>query len=169
MGNIAENVRRFFHPAAINDMLATFVPDINCNVLDVRLSTLHSFPATHLSQSLLSSQYYLVTFLPMSHPQTYLPMLVRLWESVNSSMFDQRMFEFLSLLAEMHVDPTISDPAKIESIPDDERSEGEKRPQWAHDDTRDSSKWGGLYNDVGIFTEHAWNLIMSKCLSSMGE
>lgn len=151
MGNIAENVRRFFHPAAINDMLATFVPDINCNVLD----------------SLLSSQYYLVTFLPMSHPQTYLPMLVRLWESVNSSMFDQRMFEFLSLLAEMHVDPTISDPAKIESIPDDERSEGEKRPQWAHDDTRDSSKWGGLYNDVGIFTEHAWNLIMSKCLSSM--
>jgi hypothetical protein len=36
MGFIAENARRFFHPSAVEDMLATFVPQINANNLDVR-------------------------------------------------------------------------------------------------------------------------------------
>jgi len=35
MGHIAETVRRFFHPAAINDMLAAFVPGINGTDLNV--------------------------------------------------------------------------------------------------------------------------------------
>ncbi|KAG1716353.1 hypothetical protein ID866_837 [Astraeus odoratus] len=151
MGCIAETVRRFFHPAAINDMLSTFVPGINGTNLD----------------SVLSSQYYILTFLPLTHPQTYLPMLTRLWESINSYMFDERMLGFLSQLAEMHVDPTVSDPTKIESIPDDERSESEERPQWNNNDLRWPSKWSGLYKDVGIFTEHEWNFIMCKCLASM--
>ncbi|KIO02352.1 hypothetical protein M404DRAFT_27957 [Pisolithus tinctorius Marx 270] len=151
MGHIADTVRRFFHPAATNEMLATFVPGINGTNLD----------------SILTSQYYLLTFLPLTHPQTYLPMLTRLWESINSYMFDERMLEFLSTLTEMHVDPTISDPAKVESIPDDERSEGEDRPCWGRDDLSASPKWSGLYKDVGIFTEHEWNFIMCKCLASM--
>ncbi|KAL4069445.1 hypothetical protein J3A83DRAFT_4095440 [Scleroderma citrinum] len=151
MGYIADTVRRFFHPAAINDMLAVFVPGINGTDLN----------------SILSSQYYLLTFLPLTHPQVYLPMLTRLWESINSYMFDERMLDFLSQLAEMHVDPTVSDPAKIESIPDDERSESEARPQWRNDDVRGPSRWAGLYKDVGIFTEHEWNFIMCKCLASM--
>lgn len=151
MGHIADTVRRFFHPAATNEMLATFVPGINGTNLD----------------SILTSQYYLLTFLPLTHPQTYLPMLTRLWESINSHMFDERMLEFLSTLAEMHVDPTISDPAKVKSIPDDERSEGEDRPCWGRDDLSASPKWSGLYKDVGIFTEHEWNFIMCKCLASM--
>lgn len=96
-------------------------------------------------------------------------MLTRLWESINSYMFDERMLEFLSRLSEMHVDPTISDPAEIESIPDDERSESEERPQWSHDDLRSQTSWPGLYKDVGIFTEHEWNFIMCKCLASMGK
>lgn len=37
MGYIAENARRFFHPAAINDMLSTFVPNINGTDLNVSL------------------------------------------------------------------------------------------------------------------------------------
>ena len=35
MGYIAENVRRFFHPAAIDEMLSTFLPPMNCTSLNV--------------------------------------------------------------------------------------------------------------------------------------
>jgi hypothetical protein len=37
MGYTAENVRKFFHPAAIDAMLETFVPLINGTSLDVRV------------------------------------------------------------------------------------------------------------------------------------
>lgn len=98
-------------------------------------------------------------------------MLFRLWESLNSYIYDERMLQFLSRLSEMHVDPTASDPRKIEEIPDDERSEGEGRPNWNKDDLDHKLKlrWPGLYKDVGIFTEREWNLIMCKCLASMGQ
>ncbi|ESK98482.1 membrane protein [Moniliophthora roreri MCA 2997] len=150
MGYIAENSRRFFHPAAINDMLSTFLPLLNGTQLD----------------TILSSQYYLLSFLPLSHPQSYLPMLFRMWESINSYMYDERMLHFLAKLAETHVSPEVSDPRKIAEIPDDEVSHGETRPQWSKDEARDDF-WPGLYKDVGIFTEHEWSLLMCKCLASM--
>lgn len=118
----------------------------------------------------MSSQYYMLTFLPKSHPQSYLPMLFRVWHSINSYNYDERMLQFLSQLAEMHVDPTISDPKRVEDTPDDARSPGEGRPGWAKDDLKHDSrmKWGGIYKDVGIFTEQEWQHIMCKCLASMG-
>ncbi|KAF5355656.1 hypothetical protein D9756_004216 [Leucocoprinus leucothites] len=152
MGYIADNARKFFHPAAINDMLSTFVPLIDGTSLD----------------SVLSSHYYLMTFLPLSHPQTYLPMLLRVWESMNSYKYDERMLHFLAKLSEMHVVPEVSDPRKITQIPDDVISEGETRPKWSKTSSqRDESYWPGLYKDVGIFSEHEWNVIMCKCLVSM--
>ncbi|KAI0374438.1 hypothetical protein BV20DRAFT_1049238 [Pilatotrama ljubarskyi] len=151
MGYIAENVRRFFHPAAIDEMLSTFLPMMNGTSLN----------------SILASQYYMLTFLPLSHPQSYLPMLFRVWESVNSYMFDDRMLQFLSRLAEMHVDPTVSDPQRIEEIPDDARSEGEGRPNWPKDDLETKWRWSGLFSDVGIFSDTEWNFIMAKCMTSM--
>ncbi|KAL0950828.1 hypothetical protein HGRIS_007590 [Hohenbuehelia grisea] len=151
MGYIADNSKRFFHPAAIEEMLNTFVPLIN----GVDLNTV------------LSAQYYLLTFLPNSHPQSYLPMLFRLWESINSYMYDERMLHFLADLAELHLDPSVSDPQRISEIPDDARSEDEARPRWSHDDMNGHTKWGGLYKEVGMFTEQEWNLIMCKCLASM--
>lgn len=39
MGYVAENVRRFFHPAAIDEMLSTFLPSMSCISLNV--STVH--------------------------------------------------------------------------------------------------------------------------------
>lgn len=117
---------------------------------------------------MLAAEYYMLTFLPLSHPQSYLPMLFRIWESVNSYLFDERMLHFMSRLAEMHVDPTVSDPHRIEAVPDDAKSEGEERPNWSKPDLETKWPWSGLYQDVGIFTEHDWNFIMSKCLASMG-
>ncbi|OCH96655.1 hypothetical protein OBBRIDRAFT_787227 [Obba rivulosa] len=151
MGYIAQSVRRFFHPAAIDDMLSTFVPLLN---------------GTNLSHT-LAAQYYMLTFLPLTHPQSYLPMLFRIWESINSYMFDDRMLQFLARLAEMHVDPTVSDPKKIEEIPDDEQSEDERRPSFAKDDLETKWRWDGLFQDVGIFREHEFNFLMCKCMASM--
>ncbi len=110
----------------------------------------------------------MVTFLPLSHPQSYLPMLFRLWESINSYMFDDRMLQFLARLVEMHVDPTVSDPQRIQNIPDDARSEGEERPNWSKEDLETKWKWSGLFSDVGIFSEADWSFIMAKCMASMG-
>lgn len=120
-------------------------------------------------QSLLSSQYYLLTFLPRSHPQLYLPMLFTIWKSVNSYMYDDRMLQFLAKLAEMHLDPSISDPKKIQEIPDDELSPEERRPNWSSDDLKSNYHWAGIYNSVGIFTDLDWQFIMCKCLASMGK
>ncbi|KAJ7597613.1 hypothetical protein C8J56DRAFT_1001469 [Mycena floridula] len=151
MGYMADNARRFFHPAAIEEMLSVFVPQIDSNLLD----------------SILASQYFLLTFLPLSHPQAYLPMLFRMWESLNSYMYDERMLAFLAKLVEAHVSPEVSDPRKIAELPDDERSEGEQRPKWSNDDLGATGVWPGIYKDVGIFTDHEWHLIMCKCLASM--
>ncbi|KAI9438389.1 hypothetical protein F5148DRAFT_883735 [Russula earlei] len=151
MGAIASTVQRFFHPAAIDQMLEIFVPTIN---------------GTNLN-SLLSSQFFMLTFLPQSHPQSYLPMLFRLWESVNSYMFDERMFHFLAQLVEIHVDPTISDPKTIDEIPDDARSENEGRPNWNKNDLSSTGLWTGIFKDVGIFADYDWHFIMCKCLASM--
>ncbi|GBE78103.1 hypothetical protein SCP_0109850 [Sparassis crispa] len=151
MGYIADNVRRFFHPAAIDEMLSTFVPMMKGTSLN----------------SMLAAQYYLLTFLPLTHPQSYLPMLFRLWESVNSYMYDERMLQFLSTLSETHVDPTVSDPRRIEQIPDDAESDDEGRPMWPKDDLRTKWRWSGIYQDVGIFNDHDWHFLMCKCLASM--
>ncbi len=96
-------------------------------------------------------------------------MMFRLWESFNSYKYDEQMLQFISKLAELHVNPEISDPKRIEEIPDDELSEGEGRPKWDLNSSRNSGPWQGLYNHVGIFTDHEWNLLMCKCLASMGE
>ncbi|KAJ7462702.1 hypothetical protein B0H11DRAFT_2310714 [Mycena galericulata] len=151
MGYIAANSRRFFHPAASNEMLSVFVPLLNATDLDY----------------VLAAQFYLLTFLPLTHPQTYLPMLFRIWESINSYMFDERMLDFLACLVEMHVASDVSDPRKAVELPDDAKSEGEGRPQWSEDDLNTASPWLGIYKDVGVFTEHEWSLLMCKCINSM--
>ena len=95
-------------------------------------------------------------------------MLFRMWESVNSYVYDERMLAFLAQLAELHVDPTVSDPTRIGTIPDDARSDDEGRPNWPRDDLKHDGPWRGITKEVGIFTETEWNLIMFKCLASMG-
>jgi proteasome activator subunit 4 len=91
-------------------------------------------------------------------------MMFRLWEAINSYAYDERMLFFLSKLAEMHVDPAISDPKRVNEIPVDW---GESpRVRWSKHET--SEDWKGLYKDVGIFTEGEFSHIMCKCLASMG-
>jgi proteasome activator subunit 4 len=90
--------------------------------------------------------------------------MFRLWEAVNSYAYDERMLHFLSRLAEMHVDPTISTPKRVDEISVD----WEDGPQvkWPRHDLSDD--WRGLYRDVGMFSDDEWSYIMCKCLISMG-
>ena len=96
------------------------------------------------------------------------------WNSVNAelelSAYDTVAYSrsFLSQLAEIHVDPTVSDPKRIEKIPDDAISDGEGRTKWDRSDLETNGEWRGLWKDVGIFTDAQWDTIMAKCLTSMG-
>jgi proteasome activator subunit 4 len=63
MGNIASCSRRFFHPAAIDEMLSTFVPLIDGTSLDVR-SPLPFLIAMVPDITLLYAEYTLVAILP---------------------------------------------------------------------------------------------------------
>jgi proteasome activator subunit 4 len=63
----------------------------------------------------------------------------------------------------------VSDPKRIEEIPDDATSTGEGRPNWDHSDLESNGEWSGLWKDVGIFTYVQWDTIMAKCLTSMGQ
>lgn len=69
----------------------------------------------------------------------------------------------------MHVDPTVSNPKRIHQIPDDVISNGEARPTWDQSDLETPGEWHGLWKDVGIFSDVQWDIIMAKCLTSMGQ
>ena len=91
--DLAETAQRFFPASEADDMLRTFLPKMDGSNLN----------------SVIATQAFLVHFLPISHPQRWLPTMFRLWESFNSSLFDDQMLDLLARLAEMHVtDPTIS-------------------------------------------------------------
>ncbi|KAG9025662.1 hypothetical protein FRB95_009933 [Tulasnella sp. JGI-2019a] len=112
MGTVAEMSRRFFHPACGEEMLDIILPGFNGMSLN----------------SILATQYYLNTFLPLSHP-TWLPMMMRLWSTINSEMFDDRHFSLLAQLAEIHIIPDISNPSRIKDIPDDARIDENGLPE----------------------------------------
>jgi proteasome activator subunit 4 len=92
-------------------------------------------------------------------------MLFRVWESINSWSYDERMLGFLSKLAEMHVDPTVSDPKRIDEVPYDS---GDPPPHVRWERRDPDGPWQGLYKSVGIFGDDEWSIIMCKCLASMG-
>lgn len=92
-------------------------------------------------------------------------MLFRVWESINSWSYDERMLGFLSKLSEMHVDPMVSDPKRIDEIPYDS---GDPPPKVSRETRDPDGPWQGLYKSVGIFSDDEWSIIMCKCLASMG-
>jgi hypothetical protein len=51
MGYMADNARRFFHPAVINDMLSTFVPLIDGTKLDVGSGSFQPLAVFNLIQT----------------------------------------------------------------------------------------------------------------------
>jgi hypothetical protein len=73
MGYIADNLRRFFHPAAIEEMLSTFVPQMNGTELNVRPRQ-PSCPRKLFSYA--SLEYPSVTILYANLPPTDTPSII---------------------------------------------------------------------------------------------
>ena len=88
---------------------------------------------------MLGSIPVLLSFLPLSYPQTYIHSLFSIWEAFNSNIVDDRMIEFMSDLAEEHVSGTAG-----------HLGEG-----------------GSVWQDVGIWKGDQWAFLMGKCLGSM--
>ncbi|KAG6381418.1 armadillo-type protein [Boletus reticuloceps] len=82
----------------------------------------------------------LTSFLPPSHPHLYLPVVFKLWEAFNSFSMDDRFLELAGNLAEEHV------AGKAGNF---------------------GEEGGAQYQDVGIWSEQEWNLLVSKGFESM--
>jgi proteasome activator subunit 4 len=72
--NLAAECQRFFAPYEAPEMLATFLPRLNGTKLDTVIAT----------------QAFLSHFLPLSHPTSWLPAVFKLWESFNSTFWDEQ-------------------------------------------------------------------------------
>ncbi|PAV21860.1 ARM repeat-containing [Pyrrhoderma noxium] len=118
--HLAEMCKRYFSSKEIRNILKTLLPLIT-------------------PDTVLGSIPVLLSFLPLSYPQTYIHSLFSIWEAFNSNIVDDRMIEFMSDLAEEHVSGTAG-----------HLGEG-----------------GSAWQDVGIWKEDQWAFLMGKCLGSM--
>ncbi|UZJ50775.1 hypothetical protein CBS101457_000095 [Exobasidium rhododendri] len=149
--DLAEYAQRFYDPREAEEMLKEMLPMMDGSSIN----------------SILATQSLLVHFLPISHPQSWLPAMFRLWESFSSSLFDDQMLDLLARVAEMHVeDPRMSSGQSLHEtgIHADDHKAGET----VNDTNGTQESVDGLWNEVGIFTEEQFALIMSKCLRSAG-
>ena len=93
-----------------------------------------------LFQTVLIIIPVLTSFLPLSRPQEYLPVLFSVWETFNSKIVDDRLIELMADMAEEHVSGTAGFYGEEGSAP---------------------------WSDVGIWSETQWTFLVSKCLGSM--
>lgn len=145
--DLAEDAQRFFDPDEAEAMLQELMPSIDGISKD----------------SLIGATGLLVHMLPITHPQRWLPTMFRLWESFSSTVFDEQMLDLCARVAEMHVE----DPRMSSQKSKDEMGMFADKQREQHESQAPISE-SGLWNDVGVFTEHQFALIMTKCLRSAG-
>jgi proteasome activator subunit 4 len=165
--SLTEFSQRFFPPHEIPSMLQTFLPRLSASL-----------------NSILATQAFCCHFLPLSHPQYYLPAVFKLWEAFNSGIWDEQWLDLVERLAVKHLDPGQSDPAIVEELRQIAKNKGEwveekirvedmlGAPKGDDEVMKDAEtvegEWKGIRKDVGIFTEQQFGLIMTKCLRAMG-
>lgn len=120
-------------------------------------------------------------FLPYSHPQYWLPALFQVWDGVNTGVYDEQMLDLLAQLSVTHLNPKVSNPKRLETIPKTALnigSEGEDAfegdefdvdddPE-EEDNAPEDGSWRGIRKEIGILTEKEFQMVMTKCLRSMG-
>ncbi|KAH8929547.1 hypothetical protein BT69DRAFT_1292546 [Atractiella rhizophila] len=129
---LCEHAQRFFPvtPNTVKEILSTFLPKLEGN---------------HLN-SLISTQAFLVHFLPMSERnaiELVLPVVFRLWEAFNTRIWDE---QWLDLCARA----------------------GERVAKNEAEESGREGKDGEGWKDVGIFSEEQWEFICTKLLRGMG-
>jgi proteasome activator subunit 4 len=150
--DLAEYAQRFYDPQEAEEMLREMLPMMDGSSIN----------------SILATQSLLVHFLPISHPQAWLPAMFRLWESFSSSLFDDQMLDLLARVAEMHVeDPRVS---SVQSMKETGIHSDEYQAEASSSSSIEETSEEGepMWNEVGIFTEAQFSLIMTKCLRSAG-
>lgn len=142
-------------------MLQTFLPRLSSSL-----------------NSVLATQAFCVHFLPLSHPQYYLPAVFKLWEAFNSSIWDEQWLDLMEWLSIKHLDPALSDPDVVDELREMARERGEMYlPEGPRVEESvpveeawkgGAGEWKGLRREVGIYTEAQFASIMTKCLRVMG-
>lgn len=97
--SLVEYSQRFFPPHEIPAMLATFLPRLSPNL-----------------NSIVATQAFCTHFLPVSHPQYYLPAVFKLWEAFSSDIHDEQWLDFVERLAVLHMDPRTSHPDIVDEL-----------------------------------------------------
>ncbi|GAA6008845.1 hypothetical protein JCM10207_001745 [Rhodosporidiobolus poonsookiae] len=97
--SLVEYSQRFFPPHEIPAMLSTFLPRLSPTL-----------------NSIISTQAFCTHFLPLSHPQYYLPAIFKLWEAFQSDIYDEQWLDFVERLALKHVDPRESHPDIVDEL-----------------------------------------------------
>ncbi len=64
-------------------------------MLDAILPRLHGDDI----DTIIATQAFLVHFLPFSHPQKWLAVLFKLWEGINSGLWDEQMLDLRESMA----------------------------------------------------------------------
>ncbi|WFD32792.1 Proteasome activator BLM10 [Malassezia sp. CBS 17886] len=128
--DMAEFAQRFFPADEAPAMLATVFPLMDGSDLN----------------SVIAAQALLVHLLPLAQPQQWLPALFRLWDTFNSSLFDDQMLDHLARLSEL----LVADPC------------GGGGGAAADTDAL------GVWRETGIFTDAQFATVMTKCLRSAG-
>lgn len=158
--DVAMVAQRFFSPADAEDMLEEILPHLDGSNIN----------------SVIAVQAYLVHFLPISKPQRWLPAMFKLWESFESSLFDDQMLDLLARLAEMHIDPA----ASSDGVPSSSTSEHGPSSTSTEESSSTTAQANGsaangsssalpsLWNEVGLLTQDQFSTVMTKALRSAG-
>ena len=141
--SLAETAQRFFAPEEAEAMLEEMLPRLDGSNIN----------------GAVSMQAFLVHFLPLSQPQSWLPTIFRLWDTFNSVYFDEQMLDLLARLCTLHTDPGTSDATSD----DDDDDEGEDAEP-ASDEHIPLDPNGHLWKDVGLLTSDQFAMVMTKAL-----
>ncbi|GAA5990324.1 hypothetical protein JCM11641_006250, partial [Rhodosporidiobolus odoratus] len=106
--SLVEYSQRFFPPHEIPAMLASFLPRLSPNL-----------------NSIIATQAFCTHFLPLSHPQYYLPAIFKLWEAFQSDIYDEQWLDFFERIAVKHVDPRESHPEIVDELRQMVKDKGE--------------------------------------------
>lgn len=147
--SVVHCAQRFFPPHEALPMLKCIMPP---------------FDGSDIS-TVLTVQTQMARWLPLSHPQEWLPTVFALWQSFNSTLGTAIWLDLMARTAELHLDPAISGPQHLEHYR--QKAESPSPPQGAAEDLHLDPTWPGLRKYVSLFDEQQWQWITTECLRTM--
>ncbi|KAK7678491.1 hypothetical protein QCA50_018552 [Cerrena zonata] len=117
---VAEHSSRYYPTEEIPNMLSAFVPMVT-------------------KDTILTMIPVMTSSLPAANPHLYMPTFFRLWETFNSSITDDRLFDLCGVLSE----------------------------EFVAGKSGDAGEAAADYKDVGIWSEAEWSILIGHTLNPM--